>query len=84
MDGKGTWRDHVFVERVCKMIKYKEGSLHAYDNVFVEGRACSIRSLLQLARAPSRVWRLHVRCRVIRFVASTADGVARRVALNLR
>ena len=33
MDGKGRWRDNVFVERVWKSIKYEEVYLHAYETV---------------------------------------------------
>jgi len=33
MDGKGCWRDNVFVERLWKSIKYNEVYLHAYDSV---------------------------------------------------
>lgn len=33
MDGKGAWRDNVFVERLWKTIKYEEIYLHAYDTV---------------------------------------------------
>jgi putative transposase len=33
MDGKGCWRDSVFVERLWKSIKYEEVYLHAYDTV---------------------------------------------------
>lgn len=33
MDGKGCWRDNVFVERLWKSIKYEEVYLHAYENV---------------------------------------------------
>ena len=33
MDGKGCWRDNVFVERPWKTIKYEEIYLHAYDCV---------------------------------------------------
>ena len=33
MDGKGCWRDNVFVERVWRSIKYEEVYLHAYENV---------------------------------------------------
>jgi putative transposase len=33
MDGKGRWRDNVFVERVWKSIKYEEIYLHAYESV---------------------------------------------------
>lgn len=33
MDGKGAWRDNVFVERLWRTIKYEEIYLHAYRNV---------------------------------------------------
>ena len=33
MDGKGCWRDNVFVERLWKSIKYEEVYVHAYDTV---------------------------------------------------
>lgn len=33
MDGKGCWRDNVFVERLWKSIKYEEVYLRAYDTV---------------------------------------------------
>jgi putative transposase len=32
-DGRGCWRDNVFVERLWKSIKYEEVYLHAYDSV---------------------------------------------------
>ena len=32
MDGKGAWRDNVFVERFWKTLKYEEVYLHAYDS----------------------------------------------------
>jgi putative transposase len=31
MDGKGSWRDNVFVERLWRTIKYEEVYLRAYD-----------------------------------------------------
>ena len=33
MDGKGAWRDNVFVERLWRTIKYEEVYLQAYGNV---------------------------------------------------
>jgi putative transposase len=33
MDGKGCWRDNVFVERLWKSIKYEEVYLRAYESV---------------------------------------------------
>ena len=33
MDGKGAWRDNVFVERLWRTVKYEEVYLKAYDDV---------------------------------------------------
>jgi putative transposase len=33
MDGKGSWRDNVFVERLWRTIKYEEVYLHAYGSM---------------------------------------------------
>ena len=33
MDGRGSWRDNVFVERLWRSVKYEEVYLHAYDSV---------------------------------------------------
>ena len=33
MDGKGCWRDNVFVERLWRSVKYEEVYLKAYDSV---------------------------------------------------
>ena len=33
MDGKGSWRDNVFVERFWRSVKYEEVYLRAYDSV---------------------------------------------------
>jgi putative transposase len=38
MDGKGSWRDNVFVERLWRTVKYEEVYLRAYDSV-AEARA---------------------------------------------
>ena len=38
MDGKGAWRDNVFVERLWRTIKYEEAYLRAYASV-AEARA---------------------------------------------
>ncbi len=39
MDGKGAWRDNVFVERLWRSIKYDEVYLRAYASVS-EARTC--------------------------------------------
>ena len=33
MDGRGAWRDNVFVEKLWRSVKYEEVYLHAYDSV---------------------------------------------------
>jgi putative transposase len=33
MDGRGSWRDNVFVERVWRSVKYERVYLKAYDSV---------------------------------------------------
>lgn len=33
MDGKGSWRDNVFVERIWKSVKYEEVHLRDYGSV---------------------------------------------------
>jgi putative transposase len=45
MDGKGAWRDNVFVERLWRTIKYEEVYLHAYASV-PEARASIGRYLI--------------------------------------
>ena len=44
MDGKGSWRDNVFVERLWRSVKYEEVYLMAYDTV-AEARASLSRYL---------------------------------------
>jgi putative transposase len=44
MDGKGAWRDNVFVERLWRSVKYEEAYLKAYDTV-AEARASLSRYL---------------------------------------
>src|SRR3979409_1899660 len=50
MDGKGAWRDNVFVERLWRSVKYEEGYLRAYDSGS-EARA-SIRRYNKLYNSP--------------------------------
>jgi putative transposase len=33
MDGRGCWRDNIFVERLWRSLKYEEVYLHPYDSV---------------------------------------------------
>ena len=41
MDGKGCWRDNVFVERLWKSVKYEEVYLHGYETVSAARQAMS-------------------------------------------
>ncbi len=45
MDGKGAWRDNVFVERLWRSVKYEEVYLHGYESIN-EARAGIARYLL--------------------------------------
>ncbi|AEH81355.1 putative transposase [Sinorhizobium meliloti] len=51
MDGKGAWRDKVFIERLWRSIKYEEVYLHAYKTVS-EARAGIGRYLTYNCRRP--------------------------------
>ena len=53
MDGKGAWRDNVFVERLWRSVKYEEVYLRAYDSVS-EARA-SIGRYLDFYNADDRI-----------------------------
>lgn len=33
MDGKGAWRDNIFIERLWRTVKYEEVYLYAYDSI---------------------------------------------------
>jgi len=33
MDGRGAWRDNIFVERLWRTVKYEQVYLHAYESV---------------------------------------------------
>ena len=53
MDGKGAWRDNVFVERLWKSVKYEAVFLHAYDTVFAaKAGNCELHQFLQRRATP--------------------------------
>ena len=54
MDGKGSWRDNVFVERLWRSVKYEEVYLRAYDSVG-EARASIGRYLDFLQSSGARI-----------------------------
>ena len=51
MDGRGCWRDNVFVERLWRSVKYEEVYLQAYESVS-EARE-SLSRYLQFYNSPS-------------------------------
>jgi len=53
MDGKGAWRDNVFVERLWRSVKYEEVYLRAYETVSEAGAS--------IGRYKSLVCMFHVR-----------------------
>jgi putative transposase len=61
MDGRGAWRDNVFVERLWRSVKYEEVYLHAYTNV-AEARA-SIDRYLTFYNGRDPIEALTGRCR---------------------
>jgi putative transposase len=69
MDGRGQWRDNVFVERLWKSVKYEDVYLKAYESVS-DARAGISRYIdSQLAPAAPRARRAHARCGVLRGAA---------------
>jgi putative transposase len=55
MDGKGAWRDNVFVERLWRSVKYEEVYLRAYDSVPEARTSRAWRALLTSCLAHHRV-----------------------------
>jgi len=72
MDGRGSWRDNVFVERLWRSVKYEEVYLRAYDSVgdaraslglyFIFYNRKRPHSSLD-ARTPERAYHDHLRLR---------------------
>lgn len=54
MDGKGCWRDNIFVERLWKTIKYEEVYLHAYETVSAARESLSRYIAFYNSRRPHR------------------------------
>lgn len=54
MDGKGCWRDNIFVERLWKTIKYEEVYLHAYETVSAARESLSRYISFYNSRRPHR------------------------------
>jgi len=70
MDGKGRWRDNVFVERLWKSVKYEEVYLRAYETVSAARSGLARYFQFYNTRRPhSALDRPHARCRVFRSAA---------------
>lgn len=54
MDGKGCWRDNVFVERLWKSVKYEEVYLKAYDSVSAAKAGLGVYLAFYNSRRPHR------------------------------
>ena len=52
MDGKGCWRDNVFVERLWKSVKHEEVYLKAYDTVAAARNSLGISLTFYNTRRP--------------------------------
>ena len=79
MDGKGCWRDNVFVERLWKTIKYEQVYLHAYD-IVSEARAklANYLDFYNRRRPHTALDGTHAGCRVLQFAAAATGGLTRR------
>jgi len=58
MDGKGAWRDSVFVERVWRSIRYEEIYLRAYESVSQDRRSIGQYMSCTTANVLIRAWRI--------------------------
>ena len=56
MDGRGSWRDNVFVERLWRTVKYEEVYLRAYDSVAEARSSISSYTAFYNRRDLTRVW----------------------------
>ena len=56
MDGKGAWRDNVFVERLWRSVKYEEVYLKAYESVAEAPPRSAAIWISTTASAPIRAW----------------------------
>ena len=54
MDGKGAWRDNIFVERLWRSIKYEEVYLRGYDSVSEAALRSANTSLFTTVGGPTR------------------------------
>ena len=76
MDGKGCWRDDVFVERLWRSVKYEEVYLHAYPSVpAARAGIGGLPGVLQCREAAFRTWRADLRPDILRPAASRSGMI---------
>ncbi len=75
MDGRGHWRDNVFVERLWRSVKYEEVYLKAYDSVSAaRADIAALPRLLQRAPPAPRPSAGRRRTGVLRLAAAAEGG----------
>ena len=81
MDGRGCWRDNVFVERLWRSVKYEEVYLRAYETVSQAREGiCAVHELLQHRAASHGARRQDAGQRVLRDAAGDAEKRPDRAA----
>jgi putative transposase len=82
MNGRGQWRDNVFVERLWRSVKYEDGYLRAYETVSAAragiGRSLTFYNRLRPHMAHG-AWRKDAGHGVLRAVGLSIQPVAHRV-----
>jgi hypothetical protein len=73
MDGKGSWRDDVFVERIWTSVKYEEVHLRAYVSVSDARLDRSIPRLLQRLEASPESGTANARSGLLQRAAANPD-----------
>src|SRR5680860_652978 len=81
-DGRGCWRDNVFVERLWKSIKYAEVYLHAYDSVAQAKASLTRYIVFYNGQRPHRSLDGQTRYRLLWFATGKAGGLTRRSHLR--
>ena len=84
MDGKGAWRDHVFVERLWRTIKYEEVYLRAYRRVSEARRGLDrYVGMLQPAPPAFLTWRANARSGLFQPANANPGGGITRAEIHL-
>jgi len=82
MDGKGRWRDNVFVERLWRSVKYEEVYLHAYESVTAARNGIGrYMNFFNTRRPHTALDRQTLDARLLRFAAARGGSITRRAPL---